>query len=137
MPLDIYELKSVPKPVSRKKTSQAGIPRHATGQLFLKGPIPLAWLSAASQQPGKALSVGIAIWFLAGCTNKPTVTLGNELCKKFGISRFAKRRGLDALVSAGLVDAEHHQGRGPLVTLRYVALGQGGATVHRQIPQSE
>ena len=44
----------------------------------------MAWLSAASQEPGKALSVGIAIWFLAGCTNKPTVTLGNELCKKFG-----------------------------------------------------
>jgi DNA-binding transcriptional ArsR family regulator len=62
--------------------------------------------------------VGSAAWFLTGLTGKPTVSLGNESCRKFDVDRFAIRRGLDALASAGLVEAQHRRGRNPLVTLR-------------------
>lgn len=124
MTLPLYELKLDAEFVSRKQPRPTRIPRHQSGQLFVKGPIPLAWLCAASQQPGRALSVAIAIWFLAGCTGKATVALGNELCKNFGIDRFAKRRGLDALASVGLVEVQHHRGRNPLVTLQNGVRGE-------------
>jgi len=118
MTFPVYELKLDTGLVSRKQPRPTRIPRHQSGQLFLKGPIPLPWLCAASQQPGRALSVGIAIWFLAGCTGKATVSLGNELCKNFGVDRFAKRRGLDVLTSVGLIEVQHRRGRNPLVTLQ-------------------
>ena len=38
--------------------------------LFLKGPIPLPWLAVAATLPGKALAVGIIIWFLQGIQKK-------------------------------------------------------------------
>ena len=128
MSLPLYRLTPGSEPVLQKQSRRADIPRHQSGELFLKGPIPLEWLCAASQQPGKALGVGVAAWFLAGCTGKPTVSIGNELCKKFGIDRFAKRRGLDALASAGLVETQHQRGRNPRVTLRNATCSdrQGG-----------
>jgi hypothetical protein len=118
MSFPVYELKLDAELVSPKQPRLTRIPRYQSGQLFVKEPIPLPWLCAASQQPGRALSVGIAIWFLAGCTGKATVSLGNELCRSFGVDRFAKRRGLDALSSVGLIEVQHRRGRNPLVTLR-------------------
>jgi hypothetical protein len=54
-----------PTIIREKKTP----PRHSTGEKFLKGPIPLNWLSRASQLKGKSLQVGLSLWFLAGLTN--------------------------------------------------------------------
>ena len=36
---------------------------------FIKGPIPLEWISRANALPGKAGAVGMALWFLAGVQN--------------------------------------------------------------------
>ncbi len=48
------------KPTSKPKA------KKITGE-FLKGPIPLPWLTAASKLSGKApLAVALAIWFEAG-----------------------------------------------------------------------
>lgn len=40
----------------------------APGKTFLKGPIPLPWLQGAARLPGKALHVGVVLWFLSGLT---------------------------------------------------------------------
>ena len=61
-------------PVNRLQLSSA------TGKLvaspnkdfFLRGPIPLDWLSAAAQLPGKTLNVGVALWWLKGDGRKQT-----------------------------------------------------------------
>jgi len=40
------------------------LPRHKSGQHFLKGPIPLDWLCVASRRCGRGsgFTVGIIIW---------------------------------------------------------------------------
>ncbi|WP_141415255.1 hypothetical protein [Caenispirillum bisanense] len=84
---------------------------------FLKGPVPLAWLAAASQLPGRALAVGIALWFQAGLHGSQDVKLTNQALSAFGVDRFAKKRALDALEEAGLVLVKHQRGRSPQVRI--------------------
>jgi len=82
------------------------------------GPIPLDWLSLAGTQSGKALHVGIVLWFLAGITKSRQVALSESwLRKQFGISRYAAYRALKALEGARLVSVTRHQGRKSIVTL--------------------
>ena len=45
--------------------SSTRLPRPKAGERFLKGPIPMDWLSAAARLPGKSLHVAIAIWLCA------------------------------------------------------------------------
>ena len=90
---------------------------------FLKGPIPLVWRQAAAQLPGKALHVGIALWFLVGVQGSLTVPLTPSLLRQFGINRHAGYRAVHALEGAALVRVRRHRGRGPVVT---VVGGPGG-----------
>lgn len=92
-------------------------PRHDRGQRFLKGPIPLGWLSAAGRQPGKALHVANVLWFIAGLTRTKEVKLATASLAEFGVNRHAGYRGLAALEQAGLVAVRRHRGRQPIVTL--------------------
>ncbi len=84
---------------------------------FLKGPIPLDWLQAAAQLPGKALHVGIAIWFLIGLQKSSTVQLRPSLLRQFGIDRHAGYRALKALESESLITVTRQRGRSPMVTV--------------------
>ena len=106
---------SRPDPVSRRRP-----PRHVQGQAFLKGPVPMSWLTCAARQPGKALHVGIALWFLAGLTKTAEVKLAQSLLAQLGVDRHAGYRGLRALETAGLVGVVRHRGRHPVVTLQEV-----------------
>ena len=63
------------------------LPRHKPNEKFLKGPIPLRWLTKAAQQPGKALHVSIAIWFLAGLRKCRIISLSGSVLRSFGIKR--------------------------------------------------
>jgi hypothetical protein len=92
-------------------------PRHRQGANFLKGPIPLSWLTVAAKQSGKALHVSMALWFLAGITRNRTVPLSAKVTSQFGVNRYAAYRGLKALEHAGLVSAVRHPGRLPIVTI--------------------
>lgn len=93
-------------------------PRHQAGQKFLKGPILLDWLAAAAAQPGKALHVGLGIWFWVGIKRSGQIALsGSWLRNTFGIDRWSFYRALAALEKAGLVSVVRHRGRNPLVTL--------------------
>src|SRR5271166_4644456 len=51
---------------------------------FIKGPIPLAWITAAAMLPGKSLHAGLALWYLAGLKKTRTVPLGNRLLVAHG-----------------------------------------------------
>ena len=92
-------------------------PRPRQGERFLKGPIPLPWLSAAAKLPGKSLHVGIALWYAAGLTRSRVVPLSNVGAQHFGLDRNAKYRALGWLESAGLVAVTRKLGRAPLVTI--------------------
>jgi DNA-binding MarR family transcriptional regulator len=79
--------------------------------------VPWAWLTKAAQQPGKALHVAIALWFVAGITRVRTVALPGASLRLLGVSRYAAYRALTALEQAGLVAVARHPGRKPMVTI--------------------
>ena len=95
------------------------LPRHKTGEKFLKGPIPWNWLAMAAMQSGggRGLHVAIAIWLIAGIKNRRTIALSGTVLKDMGVKRNAAYRGLTALEGAGLVSVIRHHGRSPTVTI--------------------
>jgi hypothetical protein len=101
-------------------TSQK-LPRHKRGQEFLCGPVPLPWLRQAAMLRGKALAVGIALWFKAGVTKRREVKATGTLWGKLGIHRKSAYRGLSALETSGLITVVRHAGRAPVVTIVEVA----------------
>lgn len=114
--------------------SPARPPRHAPGEPFLKGPIPWDWLTAAAGLPGKALAVGILVWFRAGCENKRTVAVTLARITRMGMSESTARRGLRTLERAGLVSTERRPGRAARVTLLTAPSTIGGDPVAPAAP---
>jgi hypothetical protein len=109
---DLLRLKGAPV--------RSRLPRPAKDEQYLGGPVPLAWLSRAAGLPGKALHLGIALWFAAVRSRgkDPTVALTDALADRFGLrSRTTRTRALDALRGADLVRVENRTGRAPLVTI--------------------
>lgn len=97
--------------------SSTRLPRPKAGERFLKGPIPMGWLSAAARLPGKSLHVAIAIWFTASLNKSATVPLSNLAGLPFGLDRNAKYRALKWLEAERLVSIDRKLGRSPIVTL--------------------
>ena len=114
MPIDPSRLRLAARP---KLGACKRPPKPKAGEKFLKGPIPLNWLSAAAQLPGKSLHLGIAIWFKASIAKSATVRLSNIAGLPFGLDRNAKYRALGWLEDAGLITVERQTGRSPIVTL--------------------
>jgi hypothetical protein len=115
--LDLEKLRLESATKDLGKTSSKKPPRPRQGDKFLKGPIPLNWLMEAANQPGKALSVAIALWYLSGLKRSCTVALSISSLMDFGVGRLAGYRGLAALEQARLVSVVRHPGRKPIVTL--------------------
>ncbi len=103
-----------PKQAPKAKTKP---PVHKPGEKFLKGPIPWKWIVLAARQPGKALHVAIALWFLSGMLKSGRIKLNNILSKTLGVTRYAKHRSLSSLEQAGLISVEQSRGKSPVVTL--------------------
>ena len=77
---------------------------------FIKGPIPLEWISRANALPGKAGAVGMALWFLVGVQGSRTVRLTREVEVIAGCGRKAVYRALDALKSSDLITCDRKAG---------------------------
>ena len=84
---------------------------------FLRGPIPLDWLSRAAALPGRSLHVAIAVWFMAGLKKTSMVPVSNITSLQFGLDRNAKYRALEWLEHANLIAVERRAGRAPIVTI--------------------
>jgi hypothetical protein len=91
-------------------------PRHRRGEWFLREPIPWPWLEIAARLPGKALAVGLCLWWKAGRRGRRTVKVCQERVG-LGVSEQAARRGLRQLAKAGLVTIDQLPGRGLEVTI--------------------
>jgi hypothetical protein len=96
---------------------EASKPLSIRPNLFLKGPIPLPWLAVAATLPGKALAVGLIIWFLHGLQKTYTVKLAPSWLRHFGVKRQAAYRGLKALENARLITVARKRGESPTVTI--------------------
>ena len=91
-------------------------PRLRRGR-FLKGPVALEWLRTAGKLPGKALHVGVVIWYLSGLQSSRRLVLSQKEMLQFGVDRYARHRALRLLEAAGLVGVERAAGRLPVGTI--------------------
>jgi hypothetical protein len=84
---------------------------------FLKGPVPWPWLLQAMKLPGKALAIGLMLWFRRGLTGRRTVHFCLGRAAADGIPTTTARRAMRELERAGLVTIERRPGRGLDVTI--------------------
>lgn len=103
---------SIPAPRSRTPLRV-----RQKSECFIKGPLPLDWISAAAMLPGRTLAVGLALWFEAGCKKSMTVTLTTKLLASFGVERGAKMRALRKLKEAHLIEYKVRCGKNPVVRI--------------------
>lgn len=89
-------------------------PLHHQTEPFLKGPIPMAWLDTAAKLPGKALAIGIALWFRVGLKRSQTIALN---LSRLGLDRTSAARGLTALERAELIHVARGRGKKAIVTV--------------------
>ena len=82
---------------------------------FLKGPIPLWWLTRAAKLPGKATALGIALWWLHGMSKDSAVKLTGKALAAMNVSRDAATDGLRRLEADGLVTVQRAKGKRPVV----------------------
>ncbi len=52
---------------------------------FLKGPIPLLWISAACALPGKAPHVAVALWYRQGLARGKPIDLTRAVLERFHV----------------------------------------------------
>ena len=115
--LDITQL-ALPKGKVIKTRPRRKLPRHQGNEHFIKGPIPLDWITIAAQLPGKSCQVGNALWYLAGLNNSvPTIKLTQTTLNKFGVTRHSKYRSLRCLEQARLITLNRTHGKNPTVTI--------------------
>ena len=89
---------------------------------FLKGPIPMAWLNEAAKLPGKAINLGLAIWWLAGMAQTKTFKLTGKALDQLGVSRDAAADALKRLEGRGLIRVQRAPGQRPTVEILSVAI---------------
>jgi hypothetical protein len=107
----------MPETMTAPITPSSRPPRHRPNELFLRGPIPWAWLDRAGRLPGKALALGLVLWQSAGVLERRTVRLCLASSRVLGLNEYSARRGLQALEHAGLVEVRRRPGRGLDVTI--------------------
>ena len=97
---------------SRQRREQRTRRQH---RRFLKGPIPTRWLKTAAGLTGRALEVGLALWYKHGLLGQAdSIAVTNALVQVIGpISRKARYRALNALEKARLVAVTRQPGRAP------------------------
>jgi hypothetical protein len=86
-------------------------------ELFLRGPIPLAWLSRAANLPGKTINTALAICWLVGMSNNKPIKLNRGALKHFNISKDAVRDALRRLESDGLILLQRMPSKQPSIEI--------------------
>ncbi len=114
-PTDEFDQFRLPK--SSAVNGKAKSPPTRSRDWFLKGPIPGAWLQIATGLPGRALHVGLALWFMCGLTKQQEVRVTRRVRQRFSIPQDAFQRGLQKLEAVGLVSVARQPGRTPLIAI--------------------
>ena len=86
-------------------------------KLFIKGPIPLWWLTIANRSGGCTSAVAILLWFYDGMNEGQPFKLTWRLDEVTGISRQARQRALRKLEGAGLIQLTIRHGASPIVRI--------------------
>ncbi len=117
-PLDVESFRApTTRPLPSSAPTRKRSRRRKAGEWFVKGPIPGEWIGRAAKLPGKALHVGLAVWYLFGLTKRLPVALSRRVLALFGVLPDAGRRALTQLEGEGLVSVDRHSGRCSRVTI--------------------
>src|SRR5690242_12051064 len=90
------------KPAELRPAGKSRVPRHRSGEQFLKGPVPWAWLCVAGRLGGKSLHIALVLWHLASMTKSARFPLSRRTGDDLGVRRHAAYRALSKLERAGL-----------------------------------
>ena len=93
------------------------------GDRYLRGPIPMDWLRAASRCGLRAEAVAMLLWYAAGWQKSNPAKLTPAILSELRVHPKTARRILGKFQDVGLVDVEFHRGRSPLVTIRSLSTG--------------
>lgn len=93
------------------------LPKHGKGERFIRGPIPLAWMKLAARCGNRAEAVALLLWYAAGFQRSNPVKLSKSILAELNVHPKTAKRVLVRMREIGLVDAEFHRGRSPVVTL--------------------
>ena len=86
-------------------------------QHYLRGPIRMADIQAATKLGGSCLAVLLAIHHRQVVTKQEAVTLPSGLLSNFGIDKSAKRRALQRLELAKLITVKRIPGKTAVIKL--------------------
>ena len=92
------------------------IPANACSQ-YLRGPIPLVWLSRAACLSGRVLHAALALWHISMLKKSKIVKMQAKVMKAFGISRGVYIESLKKLEETDLISVERKPGSTPTVTI--------------------
>jgi hypothetical protein len=89
--------------VKLKYSAANGFQANKREGLFIKGPIPMSWLSSVARLPGKSVHVALALFWLAGMKPQGKVKMTRQAQNLFNVSDDAYRDALPRLEKAGLI----------------------------------
>lgn len=88
------------------------------GGIFVRGPLPWAWLSIASKLSATSLRLGLALFLEQGFRSSSIVKVARSRLAELGVSRQAAYRAVDLLAEHGLIEViERRRGRQMVVRL--------------------
>jgi hypothetical protein len=119
-----------PTGVVEVETEYARRLKASRAEHYLYGPIRIADIQAAAKLGGQCVALLLAIHFRRAVTGQEAVTLPSGFLCEFGIGRSVKRRGLERLEAAKLINVKRITGHSAVVRLAARAKGKrrGGAT---------
>lgn len=104
-------------PTVKLRYTPEGFKPTRQGDLFIKGPISMAWISCAAKLPGKAVQVALALLWLVGMKPQQKVKITRQALELFNVSGDAYRDALARLERAGLIKVSRARGQRALVEI--------------------
>jgi len=92
-------------------THGLGFAKAKQVSLFIKGPIPMDWISAAAKLPGKAIHVALALYWMGGMNPQKRFKITRRALDLFNVSDDAYRDALLRMEAANLIRVSRSPGQ--------------------------
>ncbi|VGO16917.1 hypothetical protein PDESU_05509 [Pontiella desulfatans] len=81
-------------------------------ELFIKGPLPLSWVTAAGALGGKCLHTGMILWHHHGLNRGESFQISHRRLSEHGVgTELTAKRSLDRLEASGLITVRLKSGQ--------------------------
>lgn len=96
---------------------------------FVKGPIPLSWVTKAGALGGKCLHTGMILWHHHGLNRGKPFQISHRRLSEHGVgTELTAKRSLDSLAASGLISVRFKSGQ-----RKEIAINVGGYPDYRKI----